>query len=116
MSAAERVAAVHEIVEARRVSGKVHMPDIALKGYLKPPQSPEECVFSRVTTSVSADLKTRVTPCQFGGRPVCAEYGCLASAGLASFARYRIAGLLPVASLFAVSHGIGRRLSAGRAA
>ena len=116
LSPAERVTAVHEIVAARRVSKKVHMPDIALKGYLHPPQSPEECVFSRVTTCVSADLKTAVTPCQFGGNPVCSECGCVASAGLASFARHRIAGLLPVSSMFSVSHRIGRRMSANRAA
>lgn len=116
LSPAERVTAVHEIAAARRVSKKVHMPDIALRGYLEPPRSPEECVFSRVTTCVSADLETRVTPCQFGGRPVCTECGCIASAGLAAFARHRLAGVLPVSSLFAASARIGRRMSAGRRA
>lgn len=116
LSPPERVTAVHEIAAARRVSKKVHMPDVALRGYLEPPRSPEECVFSRVTTCVSADLETPVTPCQFGGHPVCSECGCIASAGLASFARHRIAGLLPVSSIFAASHRIGRRLAAERTA
>jgi hypothetical protein len=56
---------------------------------------------------VTADLKTTVHPCQFGGRPVCAECGCIASAGLAALGRYRLAGLLPVSALFDASRRLG---------
>ena len=38
-------------------------------------------------TSVSADLETRITPCQFGGRPDCENCGCIASAGLGAVGR-----------------------------
>lgn len=53
-------------------------------------------------------MNTAVSPCQFGGRPVCSECGCLASAGMASIGRYRLAGLIPLASIFAASNRIGR--------
>ena len=61
---------------------KVHLPRMVLEGYRHPPRSPGECTFARLTTCVSADLKTRIEPCQLGGKPVCAECGCLASIGM----------------------------------
>src|SRR5439155_21591904 len=53
----------------------VDLPRMVLDGYRHPPPSPKECTFARLTTCLSADLKTHVTPCQLGGRPVCAECG-----------------------------------------
>ncbi len=88
---------------------KLYMPDVVVAGYRKPPANPEECVFARVTTSLSADLSSRIGPCQFGGKPVCSECGCIASAGIAAIARFKIAGLLPVGSIFDASHRIGQR-------
>ena len=89
---------------------KVYFPRAVLNGYRCPPESPEECIFAQTTVSVSADLKTIITPCQFGGKPACSECGCIASAGLASIGRYRIGGLLPVAEVFRASQSIGRWL------
>jgi MoaA/NifB/PqqE/SkfB family radical SAM enzyme len=81
---ADRVAAVEQIAAIAKRFPKVHMPRPVLEGYLNPPASPAECIFAQTTVCVSADLETRITPCQFGGRPVCEECGCMASAGLAS--------------------------------
>jgi hypothetical protein len=89
------------------------MPDRVLDGYLHPPSSPQECIFAQTTTCISADLTTRITPCQFGGRPVCTECGCIASAALASFARYKLAGLVPISGLFSLSRKIGERAALG---
>ena len=61
-----------------------------------PPQSPDECVFARTTTTISADLTTKITPCQFGGTPDCSNCGCMASAGLAAIAQHRVFGVIPV--------------------
>lgn len=47
---------------------KVHLPQMVLDGYRNPPRSPKECTFARLSTCLSADLKTRVSPCQFGVR------------------------------------------------
>jgi hypothetical protein len=35
-----------------------------------------------VSVNYSADLKTRVEPCFFGGNPDCSQCGCAVSAGL----------------------------------
>jgi hypothetical protein len=83
------------------------MSDIILDGYLHPPESPQECIFAQTTTNISADLSTRIEPCQFGGDPVCSECGCIASAGLASIGKYKLAGLFPVSRVFALSQKIG---------
>ncbi len=104
----------HAIVELSAVAAqfkKVYMPAAVLAGYARPPASPGECTFAMLTTCVSADLSTQITPCQFGGEPVCAECGCIASAGLASIARYKIAGLVPVSRLVSLSKRIGERFN-----
>ncbi len=66
-------------------------------------------MFARTTMSVSADLTTRITPCQFGGAPDCANCGCMASAGLAAVARHQLFGFVPVGSIFTGSVAIGER-------
>jgi hypothetical protein len=60
-----------------------------------------------VTASISADLTTKITPCQFGGNPDCSNCGCVASAGLAAVARHRLLGFLPVGSLLTGSVAVG---------
>jgi MoaA/NifB/PqqE/SkfB family radical SAM enzyme len=111
----DRIVAAARLSAVARAFSKVYLPKGVLDGYLRPPASPAECIFAQSTACVSADLNTRVTPCQFGGRPVCSECGCLASAGLASIGRYRIAGLVPLSKIFAVSSRLGERLRAGSA-
>jgi MoaA/NifB/PqqE/SkfB family radical SAM enzyme len=86
---------------------KVHLPRLVLEGYRHPPRSPEECTFARVTTCLSADLKTHVSPCQLGGKPVCAECGCLASAGMHALAGLRLGGMVPLSALLNASIRIG---------
>ena len=86
---------------------KVHLPRLVLDGYRQPPRSPEECTFARLTTCLSADLKTRVTPCQFGGKPVCAECGCIASAAMHSLANLKLGGLIPVSTILNASTRLG---------
>jgi hypothetical protein len=63
---------------------------------------------------VSADLKTRINPCQLGGRPDCAQCGCAASAGLAAVGRHRLAGSLRAESIMNASLALGRSLRAFR--
>jgi hypothetical protein len=94
----------------------VDLPAVALDGYLNQPESPSECIFAATTACVSADLETKIGPCQFGGQPVCSECGCLASAALAGIGRHRVAGLMPIANLFAASLAVGNLASARTAA
>ena len=105
----DRARVLKTLSELRRQFPQIEMPDRVLKGFLHPPQSPEECMFAQATTCISADLTTGITPCQFGGQPVCAECGCLASAGLASFANYKLAGLVQIGDVFSLSRKIGDR-------
>jgi hypothetical protein len=49
---------------------------------LDPPSSPEQCTFARVSANYTADLRTRVEPCVFGGDPDCSECGCAISSAL----------------------------------
>ena len=99
--------AIAEFAEVRRAYPKVDMPDAVRRGLESPPESPADCIFSKITECFSADLTTRIEPCQFGGQPVCSECGCLASAGLASVANYKLAGLVSLGSIYKASRRIG---------
>ena len=107
----DRVKIVATLAGLRARFPKVDMPQAVLDGFLRPPASPRECVFAQTTSCFSADLATRIEPCQFGGDPVCAECGCMASAGFASIAKHSLAGVLPVSDIFAFSRSIGRHFS-----
>lgn len=86
---------------------KVHLPQQVLEGYRHPPRSPGECTFARLTTCISADLQTRVTPCQLGGKPVCEECGCIASAGMHALSNIKLGGLIPLSAILNASIRLG---------
>ena len=108
----DRARVLEELSRLRLSYPLIESPDRVLDGFLHPPASPQECIFAQTTTCISADLTTRISPCQFGGRPVCAECGCIASAGLASFAKYKLAGLVQIRDVFALSREFGEHLAA----
>jgi sulfatase maturation enzyme AslB (radical SAM superfamily) len=105
---------VATLLALRQRFSKIEMPKGMIEVYATPPSSPDECIFARVTHSVSADLQTRITPCQFGGQPDCENCGCVASAGLAAIGRYRLSGTLPVAQIFNASFRVGHAVRAVR--
>ena len=78
-----------------------------LEGYLKPPQDPASCIFAQTTACLSADLKKRIVPCQFGGDPDCSQCGCMASAGLDAVGRYELGAGVTAGKLFWMSHKVG---------
>jgi MoaA/NifB/PqqE/SkfB family radical SAM enzyme len=104
---ADRKRVVADLRALRLRYPKLEAPEGLINVYANPPESPDECVFARTTASVSADLTTRITPCQFGGAPDCSNCGCIASAGLAALARHRILGFIPIGTLFTGSVAIG---------
>ena len=109
ISPEDRARALAELSELRSAFPKLYLPDSVVSGYLKPPQSPSECVFARTTLNFTADLKTKINPCQFGGQPDCKQCGCIASAGLKAVGDHRLLGLLPVRALYNASDAIGKR-------
>ena len=110
LSPADRQHVVQDLMALRLRYPKLAAPKGLIDVYADPPQSPDECVFAQTTMSISADLTTRITPCQFGGTPDCANCGCIASAGLAAVGRHQLWGFIPVRSLFSGSKKIGERV------
>ena len=106
----DRERVIADLTALRFRYSKLRMNEHILQAYDKPPASPDDCLFARTTTTISADLKTKITPCQFGGAPDCSNCGCLASAGLAAVGRYRILGVIPIESIFGMSAAIGEQV------
>ncbi|MBB5344313.1 radical SAM protein [Tunturibacter empetritectus] len=96
-----------ELRELRKKYPALDMPDVVLQEISSPPKNPEECIFARTTMTVSADLSTKITPCQFGGNPDCEQCGCIASMGLAAVGHHRVLGPLTAGHLFLASAKIG---------
>jgi MoaA/NifB/PqqE/SkfB family radical SAM enzyme len=107
---ADRKLVVADLLALRQRYRKLALPKGLIDVYANPPESPDDCVFARTTTTVSADLTTRITPCQFGGNPDCSDCGCIASAGLAAVARHRLFGFIPVASILSGSVKVGEQV------
>ena len=78
---------------------------------LNPPNNPQECLFAKMSTNYSADLKSRVEPCIFGGTPDCAQCGCVISVGLHHAQNARVAGPLRVGHLVKGSVAVGSVLN-----
>lgn len=103
----DRARVIQELRDLGGIFPKLRMPKGMLDVYAKPPGSPDKCTFSLTTRSFTADLETRVTPCQFGGNPDCSQCGCIASAGLEAIARHRLKGRIRVGAIFEWSLKIG---------
>lgn len=100
-----------------------HLPPLALKfpkflmnpgiaqAFLQPPDNPSDCLFSKMSTNFSADLRTRIEPCVFGGAPDCSQCGCMASSGLHWIRSHKIAGPLRVGHFVGGSVYIGSLLN-----
>lgn len=111
----DRRLVLEQLARLKSNFSKVDLPAAVLNGYYQPPVSPLECIFAQATNCISADLTTRVAPCQFGGHPVCSECGCMASAGLASIGKHKLAGVIPVSMIFNASKKLGEHCSHWRA-
>jgi MoaA/NifB/PqqE/SkfB family radical SAM enzyme len=107
LSREQRAEAVKMLLALRKKKNKLDMRPEAIEAFLTPPQSPEKCAFARTTHTVSADLKTRVTPCQFGGNPDCSQCGCIASVALHALTEFRTPVGLKVGTILNASLRIG---------
>jgi organic radical activating enzyme len=115
LTAADREQAIGDLRALRGRFPKLEAPLGMLAAYADPPSSPDECVFALTTSTISADLTTRITPCQFGGTPACSECGCIASAGLNAVGRHQLLGVISVGSIFRSSIKVGKQVRRRRA-
>jgi len=104
----ERERAIADMLILRKEFPKLDMPEGLIRQFASPPRSPKKCVFALTTQTISADLKTKIVPCQFGGEPDCASCGCIASMGLAAVAAHKLGGIIPVGAIFKASLKIGQ--------
>jgi sulfatase maturation enzyme AslB (radical SAM superfamily) len=107
----ERIRAISELTELRKRFSKLDMPEGLIRQLAAPPHSPEDCIFALTTETFSADFRTKITPCLFGGNPDCQSCGCVASMGLAAVAAHKLGGVIPVGRIFKASVKIGQARS-----
>ncbi|MGB6820588.1 MAG: radical SAM protein, partial [Candidatus Acidiferrales bacterium] len=100
LSPTERAQTIADMLKLRKQYPKLDMPEVVIRQFSAPPSRPEDCIFALTTTTLSADLQTQITPCQFGGHPDCSRCGCFASMGLASVGAHKLAGIIPVSAIF----------------
>jgi len=108
LRARERLQAIADMLALRKEFPKLDMPEGLIRQFAAPPKSPKDCVFARTTQTLSADLKTKIVPCQFGGNPDCGSCGCIASMGLAAVAAHKLGGFIPVGAIFRASVEVGQ--------
>jgi MoaA/NifB/PqqE/SkfB family radical SAM enzyme len=108
LSPGERHRAIEDMVQLRKQYPKLDMSETVIRQFASPPHRPQDCVFALTTQTLSADLKTNITPCQFGGNPDCTSCGCIGSMYLAAVAAHKLGGILSVGTIFKASIKIGQ--------
>jgi sulfatase maturation enzyme AslB (radical SAM superfamily) len=107
LSTSERARVIDDLLRLREQYPKLDMGEGTIREFATPPRSPQECMFSRTTLNISADLKTTISPCQFGGDPDCSRCGCMASMGLAAVGHYELPGGISLDQIYRCSARIG---------
>lgn len=101
----ERIAL--ELPKLRKSYPKLLLPEGVARAFVKPPKNPDDCLFSRMSLNISADLRTHVEPCVFGGTPDCSQCGCSISSALHWIRDLKIAGPLRVGHMVHSSLAVG---------
>jgi MoaA/NifB/PqqE/SkfB family radical SAM enzyme len=99
LTGADRERVAQELPRLRRIYPKLLVSEGMMRAFVNPPKSPDDCLFSKMSTNYSADLRTRVEPCVFGGNPDCSQCGCSISSALHWIRGVNIAGPLRVGHL-----------------
>lgn len=107
LTAADRVRLAAGLPALSHRYPKLMLPEGMARAFASPPASPAECLFSKMSVNYTADLKTNVEPCVFGGDPDCSQCGCSISAGLHWIGGLRVAGPLKIKHLVRASVGTG---------
>ena len=75
-----------------RAYRKLLVPEGMGRAFVNPPKNPGECLFSKMSMNYSADLRSHVEPCVFGGTPDCSQCGCSISSALHWIRDVKVAG------------------------
>ena len=105
----ERVA--RELPKLQSAYPKLLVPEGMAGAFVSPPKSPDDCLFAKMSVNYSADLRSQVEPCVFGGTPDCNQCGCSISSALHWIRDVEIAGPLKVGHLVRASLGVGSAVS-----
>ena len=89
---------------------KLLMKSGMAQALLDPPASPSDCAFARISANYTADLRTRVRPCVFGGDPDCSQCGCAISSALHWITNEKL-GPLKARPLFDATLAIGAAMA-----
>jgi MoaA/NifB/PqqE/SkfB family radical SAM enzyme len=111
LSPADREALARQLPALAQRYRKLLFNEGLAQAILHPPESPRDCVFAKMSANYSADLKTRVEPCVFGGTPDCSQCGCAISSGLHSIRAVKLAGPIKVDHFITPSVNIGLTMS-----
>jgi MoaA/NifB/PqqE/SkfB family radical SAM enzyme len=111
----QRISVSHELAGLKKKYSKLLMHEGLAEAYINPPESPRDCTFAKMSVNYSADLKSRVEPCIFGGNPDCSQCGCTATAGLHWVADYNLMGPLKAGHIMNASLGFGNLIDSLRA-
>jgi len=112
----DRRAIVGRLSPLRARYPKFLFNDAIARGFLEPPRDPSECLFAKLSVNFSADFKTQVEPCVFGGQPDCSQCGCAISGALHGMRPVKIAGPVTIGHLARVAIGVGSLVNRLRSA
>jgi organic radical activating enzyme len=107
LSPVDRLAIVEQLSPLRKRYPKFLFNEAIARGILAPPRSPSECFFAKLSVNYSADFRTQVEPCVFGGQPDCTQCGCAISSALHGMRTVKIAGPVTIGHMVRGSIAVG---------
>jgi MoaA/NifB/PqqE/SkfB family radical SAM enzyme len=106
----DRAWVARELPRLGRAYRKLLVPEGMGRAFVNPPKNPGECLFSKMSMNYSADLRSRVEPCVFGGTPDCSQCGCSISSALHWIRGVKVVGPVKVGHLVRSSLAVGSAL------
>lgn len=107
LAPADRATLARELPALSRRYPKLLFNEGLANAMLRPPDNPADCIFAKMSANYSADLRSRVEPCVFGGSPDCSQCGCAISSGLHWVRNISVAGPVKVDHFIQGSINVG---------
>lgn len=107
LTSEDRALVARELLVLSRKYPKLLTNEGIARTIVHPPSNPDDCLFSKMSANYSADLKSRVEPCVFGGAPDCSQCGCAISSGLHWVKSIKLAGPVKINHFVQSSINIG---------